>query len=399
MPTPALPLETARQVAAAIREGLTQEQVATRCGVSTGTVANIRKKMDIQPNLQETKKVGPADRIDLERQRREEKRQRLSEDRQILMDRNETLEKQLKAALKIREQPMKPVKIGSKLSRDQGESVAVVVASDWHNEEEVTSEKVNGLNEYNLEIFHNRAVRMFQGAQRLWYINKKDTTIKRMILAAIGDFLSGNLHEDQSETNLLGPTDAIANAERELVAGIRFLLAQTDLEELTVVCKSGNHGRFTKKQRHSTEAENSLEYLMFHHLRQIFEGESRVKFVIEKSYLTHVVLWDAYTIRFHHGHDIKYGQGVGGIYIPTNKKISMWNRSIMNGVPPVKLDVFGHFHQYLDADNFVLNGSLIGYNPYAIAIGAPFQTPRQAFFLINRRFNEKTMCTPIFVEG
>jgi hypothetical protein len=63
------------------------------------------------------------------------------------------------------------------------------------------------------------------------------------------------------------------------------------------------------------------------------------------------------TVRFHHGHSIRYAGGVGGIYIPTNKAIAQWNKG-----RHADLDVFGHFHQLRDGGNFICNGSLIGYN-------------------------------------
>lgn len=38
-----------------------------------------------------------------------------------------------------------------------------------------------------------------------------------------------------------------------------------------------------------------------------------------------------------------------------------------------------------DAGNWLLNGSLIGYNAFAISIKAPYETPKQTFFLISKK--------------
>ena len=186
---------------------------------------------------------------------REIKRENIAEEKRYLLERNEFLERQLKAALEIRNFDATPHKITAKLSKGDSESAAVVVWSDWHNEELVAPEKVNGLNSFNLEIFHKRTTRLFQGTQKLWYIFNKDTSIKTLVIGLIGDFISGNLHGDQQESNQLGPTMAIENALTEIISGIKFLLDNTALEEIVVVCKSGNHGRFTVKQRHNTESE------------------------------------------------------------------------------------------------------------------------------------------------
>ena len=97
-------------------------------------------------------------------------------------------------------------------------------------------------------------------------------------------------------------------------------------------------------------------------------------------------------LRFHHGHGMKYGGGVGGIYIPINKAIAQWNKALR-----ADLDVFGHWHQFRDGGNFICNGSIIGYNAYALRIKADYEEPKQAFFLMDKN-RGKTIVAPIFVD-
>jgi hypothetical protein len=341
-------------------------------------------------------------RVKIIREKEVTKREQRKEDFKILLQENEELQRKLDVLTSLNETTPQTFHIQPYEPSDESESTAVLVCSDWHSEEEVDPRKVNGVNEYNLDIFSDRAMKLFQRAGRMWYIGNKDTRIRSMIVGFLGDFISGNIHDDIIENNLSGMNEAILNAHEKLAGGLRYLLDNTDVEEFIVVCHSGNHGRLTKEQRIATEAQNSIEYTMYNYLRREFANEPRVRFLISESYLSHVVLYDAYTIRFHHGHNIRYSGGVGGIYIPVNKKINEWNKSRIPGedgilIPPVALDVFGHFHQYIDAGNFVCNGSLIGYNPFAQAIGASVEPPQQAFFLINKRWKAKTMATPIFV--
>ena len=83
-----------------------------------------------------------------------------------------------------------------------------------------------------------------------------------------------------------------------------------------------------------------------------------------------------------------------GITIPVNKAIAGWNKA-----HTVDLDVFGHYHQRFDGGSFICNGSLIGYNAYAVSIKAGYEPPSQTCFLINRQFQAKTAVMPIFVES
>jgi len=188
--------------------------------------------------------------------------------------------------------------------------------------------------------------------------------------------------------------DAAYNAQNHLIGGINYILEHTPKDlDLLIVCHSGNHARITKKQRIATETGNSLEHYMYYVMRDHYKGNKRIKFQIAEGYHSYVTFFDHYKIRFHHGHAIKYQGGVGGITISVNKGIAQWNKTTW-----ADLDVFGHFHTKFDGGNFIANGSLIGYNPYAVFIKASYEKPSQTIFLVNKKFMEKTMTAPIFLE-
>lgn len=262
------------------------------------------------------------------------------------------------------------------------EAVAWALASDWHVEERVDPRIVNGLNEYDLRISRERATRYFQNVLRLVTICRRDVEIPTVVLALLGDFFTNSIHEDCAESNLLSPIDAAMLAEDYLASGIAFLLRETRQLGTTFIvpCHSGNHGRTTREQRVSTEAGNSLEFFMYHHLARQFAHEPRVTFQIARGYHSFVESFGV-TVRAHHGHAIRYAGGVGGLMIPTMKKIAQWQRS-----RHADLDVFGHVHHLmLDPGPFVSNGSLIGHSAFAIKIGAAFEQPAQAFFLVDKK--------------
>ena len=265
---------------------------------------------------------------------------------------------------------IKPLKGGD------SQATAFIIASDWHIEELVEKETVSGLNEYNLKIARKRAKRFFQSSHRLLQITSRDTRITTVVLALLGDFLSGYIHEELQENNQLAPGRAIWEAQNLLASGIEFLLANTEFN-FVLPCHSGNHGRLTEKTRFATEQGNSLEVYMYKNLAAHFAGNPRVKFLIAGGYHSYMDVY-GYTVCFHHGHAVKYQGGVGGIYIPINKAIAQWNKA-----RNADLYVQGHYHQFRDGGNFICNGSLIGYNPYALSIKADFEGPKQAFFLIN----------------
>lgn len=270
------------------------------------------------------------------------------------------------------------------------EATPILVASDWHTEEVVTAAQVSGLNVFNAPICQKRITKFFTSSLRLVDLLAQDVKISTVVLALLGDFITNDLHEEAAETNELHPIHAIINVQNQLASGIEFLLAHSTYW-FVLPCKVGNHSRTTKKVRFGTENGHSLEYLMYVHLAAYFRNEPRVTFQINEGYHHYLDIYDQ-TIRLHHGHAIKYGGGIGGIFIPTFKAISQWNKGRQ-----ADLDVFGHFHQSKDGGNFLCNGSLIGYNAFALSIKADYEPPKQNLILIDKK-RGRTCTWPILLS-
>lgn len=273
-----------------------------------------------------------------------------------------------------------------------GRAVAVMVASDWHVEEPVEKEKVHGLNEYNLEIAKARAYSFFRNGLRLTNINSASSQIDTIYLIFDGDFFTNWIHEELAETTLLAPAEAANFALSLLIDGINFLL-ENSTYKLIVDCVAGNHGRMTKQRRIANAAETSLETFMYQQLARVFSSETRVEFRVAAGKMLYRKFFD-YTIRVIHGDDIGYAGGVGGITIPIRKKLAAWDKAIK-----ANLTIMGHFHQLIDGGDFLVNGSLIGYNTFAQSIGASPEEPQQAFFIVHERKGGcKTGVSPIWLD-
>lgn len=272
------------------------------------------------------------------------------------------------------------------------EATPIIVASDWHCEETVTPAQVSGLNEVTLEIIDRRITRFFQASLNLIqnHLNP-GVTIHTVILALLGDFVTNDIHDAESaESNSLLPVDAIIWVQNRLIAGINFYLANSPYD-FVIPCKVGNHSRTTKKTRFGSEAGHSLESLMYVHLAAYYRAEPRVRFVIDNGYHTYIDVYDQ-VVRFHHGHALKYQGGIGGLFIPAYKAISQWQKG-----RHADLDIFGHFHQSKDGGNFICNGSLIGYNAFALSIKADYEPPRQTLLLVDKK-RGRTCVWPILLE-
>lgn len=267
-------------------------------------------------------------------------------------------------------------------------AIAVAVASDWHVEETVTSSHVNGLNYYNLRVARERITRFTQNVVRLVNIQRSGADIDTLVLALLGDFMNGFIHEEYQETNGLSPIETILWLLEEMSVVLTYLRKHGRFKKIIVPCSVGNHGRTTRKPRSATGRVTNYEWLLYHVLAQRFTDGFEWR--LSDSYHNYLPV-AGQVLRFHHGDGLKYQGGVGGLTIPLEKAISSWNKG-----RKADIDVFGHWHTQQQNPRWVANGSLIGFNSYAITIKAPYEPPQQTLFLMSPK-RGRTVTAPIFL--
>lgn len=378
--------QAAREIKKKFRVNLTSTAISLR-------ERRLRIRRDSVTEQNRYKKDQPVKTIEQEVEE-DRKLKRLTEERgsykkryEHLLSAHERIILEIEAARAIgKETEVFPI-VAEKGSRNT-EAVAVAVASDWHVEEIVQPHTVNNLNKYTPEIAKKRSIKFFQLIERMVRKERQDVDIKTLVLWLGGDFISGHIHESLMITTAMSPVNAAIYAKELLESGIRFLLENTDLK-LVIPCSIGNHSRVTKKVVTGDEAGNSLEWFIYGALAHAYKDEPRVRFILSESYLNIVPILGL-RVRFHHGHAVKFGGGVGGLTIPLNKAIYRWNQT-----DKVDLDVLGHFHQYTSMRQFVVNGSLMGTTDYGLRKGFENEPPTQAFFLIDSK-RGKTVSIPMF---
>jgi hypothetical protein len=314
------------------------------------------------------------------------------QEHQALLKENLRLQKTLETVNLIKA-PSK-ITIYSKSPRFQEDAVACALASDWHMEERVEAHTVHGINEYNPEIAALRAKWFFQNYLRMAHVMARDCKIKRLYIFLGGDLITNYIHEELRELNYLPPAEAANFVLEQLCKGFDFLLKESSFH-IEVDAVPGNHGRMTAKPRIQNATGTSLETFMYRALARRYEKVSRLEIRVAESKMIYRKFHERFILRGIHGDDIKFGGGIGGITIPIRKKLAAWDKA-----QPANLTIMGHFHQRMDGGDFLVNGSLIGYNEFAQAIGASPEEPQQQFFLIHaRNGGEKSVVAPIWLNN
>ena len=270
------------------------------------------------------------------------------------------------------------------------------LASDWHSCEIVTAAETGGRNKHNQTVGQERAFGYFRDLVRLVKEQQSSFAIQDVVLWLGGDFLVGEMHGIESARSCdLAPLEEVAWVKRLLIGGLDYLLSELDVDKIRVPCNPGNHGRTTLEYRYRKANAYSYEAYLYNDLAVHYRDEKRIQFdVSEEPYK--VVDCGGFRLLFHHGHELRFGGGVGGLAVPFRRMFhrvqSTYHQDAM---------AIGHFHQYganSGKDALLANGSLVGWNSYAAGKGLPFEPPAQIAGLISHSRRSIGRILPIWTD-
>lgn len=262
------------------------------------------------------------------------------------------------------------------------QTIPIVQFSDWHVEESVKKDSVLGMNEYNPEIAKERADSVIFQMCKIISHHQARYNINSVVIALLGDFIGGWIHEELMQTNSEAPIAAIRTARNLLLSGLKHMHENLKVEKIFVVCIGGNHSRTSRKIQFANFSDVSLEYGMYLDLQEICKqmGLNKFDFIIPKAQLAVVSLLNK-KILFAHGYEFKYQGGIGGIYPPMLRWFFKISKSLR-----VDKAFIGHWHQPIFTEQCVVNNSLKGFDAYAMDKGMDFQPPSQNLILLDSRY-------------
>lgn len=282
-----------------------------------------------------------------------------------------------------------PIKIAVS-DTDKSERLPILVLSDTHIEERVDPKQVDGKNKHNLKIAELKHEKWASTAVKFIRQEQERGPCNRIVLAILGDLMSGHIHREFLEVCELTPTECVPELVRLLSSCIDFFLAEFD-GEILIPCCGGNHGRDTIKRQIATGPKHCYETAVYQILAAHYRDNDRVTFSIATSPES-VVSIGGYKIRVWHGDRIRYSGGIGGISVPLNRFIDRYGQG-------VDLDLLGHFHQFqLIQRRAIVNGSMIGYSPYAMWLGFPPEPPIQAMASVHLKTKRLVRVEPAYCD-
>lgn len=261
--------------------------------------------------------------------------------------------------------------------------VPVLFLSDLHIGEVVRPEEVRGSNGFNLAIARARLRQTAEVAVTLLRSHMAHPHYEGLLLLLGGDIISGGLHDELVQTDVpetpLGQSRVAAELLSDLVA---FLVRE--MGRVSVYGVPGNHGRVSRRPRAKLYAQDNLDYHTYLMLERDHRATEGVDFNFPASRdLTIEVA--GHRLLLTHGDQFRGGDGMIGPIGPVVR--GDIRKRILGEALGDSHDLLlcGHFHQMIATRRVMVNGSLKGYDEYALGIGAPWEPPQQLLFTLHPR--------------
>jgi predicted phosphodiesterase len=267
--------------------------------------------------------------------------------------------------------------------------------SDLHWGEVVHPSQIGGVNAYNLTIARKRMKFTLETAIKLLRILDPQMRYPGIVLPLGGDMVSGNIHDELAATNEINSMPTLLDLYRHLVPGIR-LMADT-FGHVFLPCVTGNHDRDTKKTWSKDRYATSFSWLLYQFLAIAFADDKRVTFYIPDGA---DAIYKVHNLRYllTHGDQFKAGDSIIGPIGPLmrgNQKKSARNSAVGQDYDVM---ICGHWHQYIQLNRLIVNGSMKGYDEYAAQGNFSFEPPTQALWMTHPDYGI-TYRMPVFCDS
>ena len=257
--------------------------------------------------------------------------------------------------------------------------IPTLFISDFHWGEVVTKSNVNNLNEYDRKIGRKRVEFTINSAIDLCTNHMVNPKYPGIVVPLGGDMISGSIHDELVETNDGTSIEHVIELVDVLASGITELA--NVFGNVFVPCVIGNHSRMYKQYRHKQAVESSFDWLLYNMLDKYFSNDKRVTFLIPTSYDAYYKLYNTSYLLTHGDRlGVRGGSGIVGMLGPIARGVQKVKAEYANQKKPIDYVVMGHFHQYISLKDAIVNGSIKGYDEYALSGRFAYEKPQQALW-------------------
>lgn len=276
--------------------------------------------------------------------------------------------------------------------------IPTLFLSDLHLGETVRPEEMSFYNAYNRDIAEQRLQHTIDTAIMISEEYISGLTFDGLCMPLGGDILAGDIHAELARTNADTVFDEIVHWVPILASAI--LKMHEVYGNVYIPCVVGNHDRNPANKRTPAKrrSKDALTWVIYHWLQDKLSDVEGIQFQITESMDLSYKLYDT-TYLLTHGDQFSGGNGIAGIYSPVMK--GHYKKQLQQvEMTDTFFDwlIMGHFHQYIFGNGVIVNGSMKGYDEYAVSKNFTPEEPKQAFWVTTPE-KGVTMSMPIFCQS
>lgn len=271
----------------------------------------------------------------------------------------------------------------------------VLMLSDLHLDEVVDLYEMDGINEYNREIAHQRMDRVIEGAVKLSRQYVAGVKFDGIVVTLLGDIITGEIHDELTATNEATVPQTITHWVPYLASALKYLA--DEFGKVHVPCVDGNHDRRYKKVPAKQRATSSNAWIIYSWLADLCRGDERITFSLTTSPEQIISVYDT-TFLLTHGDGFRSAGGVGGIYPSLLKFLHRKEAMYARVGRHIDYTLMGHWHSLMWGQNFMVNSTPKGHDEYAKSMGFGLERPSQGMFIVTPE-NGVTFRMPVFADG
>ncbi len=271
-------------------------------------------------------------------------------------------------------------------SSEGGRRAVVLMLSDIQHGELVRLDEMDGLNRFDANLSRVRVGRFFSTAADLLTTHWNGRPPAEIVLACLGDNISGHLHEELMATDDLVVPHQVKDVGQMIAGGVCHL-ARTVGVPIRVFSIPGNHGRDTHKPWAKRRAASSWDLLATDFAEMAVQGAGVGGVQWHKS-ASPDAYFSVFDWRFlaNHG-DTMGGRGGGTGFIGPSATIVKGHRKLVDVSNrtrrPVNYCLTGHYHTTVKTPFGFANGSVAGYNEYARDLRADPEVAQQNMITVH----------------
>jgi hypothetical protein len=259
---------------------------------------------------------------------------------------------------------------------------AALNLSDLHIGEMIRPSETEGFGAFNYKIAEKR---MFKLAEKIveWVeMHRKTFHIPVLYIFGIGDYVSGDIHQELLVTNEFPLPVQTAKAGHLIGEFLRRLSPHFERIEFVGV-GADNHGRLVKKPQAKQKAANNMSYLVHTIAQAYVANHKNISFELPESQ-KHLKRVAEHDFLIEHGDGIKAVLGIPYYGIERLRGREAARR--MKTKKGFDYQVLGHWHvPAIVAGNIIMNGSLSGTTEFD-HISGRHADPAQTSFLVHPKY-------------